>query len=253
MQKKPADGRAKRTAKNGSTVAVFMQRKINSIMNNYLKKNFVTFKTQNATVLTASCKTNSEGRKVIYLSRDGSIMSSRRAIRKIRSYKSAITLRLKYLLKDNLLDVKGKSGGMIPPKLSIRYSSDSELGVYAEEEIERGRLIGYYCGTYHRTDCLKEEQEKLKNEQYILQVAHGYIDGSPWKFTHPPEAKGFVCSLINSAPVSKCNCRFIINFKDPKPELMKSVRIVSTKRISKDEQLLIDYGRDYFTGGPKLL
>lgn len=252
MQKKPADRRAKRSAKNGSTGAVFMQRKINCIMNNYLKERFVTYQIQNTNVLSASCKTNIEGKKVIYLTKSGNIMPTRKALRRIRSYKLAVKLRIKYLLKNNFLDVMEKSGGLTPPKLSIKYSSDTELGVYASEEIEKGALIGYYCGTYHKIDSLEQEQEKIKNEQYILRVARGYIDGCPWKFNHPPEAKGFVCSLINSAPVSKCNCKFIVNFKDPKPELMKSVKIVTTRRIHKSEQLLIDYGRNYFTGRPKL-
>ena len=89
-------------------------------------------------------------------------------------------------------------------------------------------------------------------EEYIFIMKKGYIDGDPWKFTHGKYSNGFVASLINCKKKSKCNCKFTVNKKDKSPELMKSIKVVTTEDVSKGEQLFVGYGGSYFPGKPTL-
>ena len=58
--------------------------------------------------------------------------------------------------------------------------------------------------------------------------------------------------LINCAPRAECNCRFSVNWRDPSPERREAVRVVTTRRVRKGAQLLIDYGDSYFGGRAQL-
>lgn len=248
MPRLPPDRRVKRTPKQGTTVTSFMRRKVNTIMNMYLARHFITVPVPHTTLITASRKNQDSPTSTQFITKEGKHISSYEGWRKIRAYKNAVLRRMKNLVTDNYYDVLSKNPNSPPPKLVVKYSSNTELGVYAGEDIYKGTLIGYYCGTFN---LLKENEEiptALTGEKYILMLPNGYIDGDPWKFTHGPHSNGYIASLINCAKGQKNNCKFTINKKDHDIEKMQSVKVITIKNIKKGSQLFVDYGDSYFNG-----
>lgn len=252
MPKLPPDRRAKTTPKQGTTVSTFMRRKVNKVMNRYLTRHFLTSPVPHTTLVTASRKRQDSSCSSRFVTKEGKPLSEYEAWRKIRAYKNAVIRRIANLVIDNHRDILSKMPNSPPPRLVVKYSSESELGVYAGEDIDKGRLVGFYCGTYHPIKADEEIPTASKGEEYILMLSRGYIDGDPWKFTHGPCSKGFIASLINCASGAKCNCRFSVNRRDHTPERMQAVKVVTTKRVKKGSQLLIDYGDYYFDGKARL-
>ena len=248
----PPDRRAKTAPKQGTTVSTFMRRKVNKVVSRYLTRRFLTYPVPHTTLVTAARRMHDSLDSPKFVTREGKPLSEYEAWRKIRAYKNAVIRRIANLVIDNYHDVLSKMPNSPPPRLVVKYSSESELGVYAGEDIDKGRLVGFYCGTYHPIKADEEIPTASEGEEYILMLSGGYIDGDPWKFTHGPCSRGFVASLINCARGTKCNCRFSVNRRDRAPERMQAVKVVTTKRVRKGAQLFIDYGGHYFDGKAQL-
>ncbi len=113
------------------------------------------------------------------------------------------------------------------------------FGVFTREEILKESIIGYYTGD------IKHTGQVPNHFHYIFELnEHYYIDG----YTNPRN----MMAVINDAHHTpfENNCEFVLNY-NPKtlaPNALHEqlVGIRAIEDIFPDEELLIDYGPDYW-------
>jgi SET domain-containing protein len=112
----------------------------------------------------------------------------------------------------------------------IRDSVISGKGVFASKRIEKGQVLGCYEGEQLTLDQFNERYP-LDNSVYVLDIGDGlFIDA------RDPEKSNFA-RYINSPKGTT---------KKPNVVFLKKGIIAALKRIQKDEELLVSYGRKYF-------
>jgi hypothetical protein len=117
-------------------------------------------------------------------------------------------------------------------KLSLKQSKikDAGLGVFAEEFIPKGKLIGNYDGK------MIQRKKKHFDPDYSMEINEKYVvDGS--YYPRP------LTSMINDTykTKKKYNCEFIVR------ESKKRVEVHSIRPIAEGDELYIDYGNEYWT------
>jgi hypothetical protein len=124
-------------------------------------------------------------------------------------------------------------GTGIPSYVSVRFVDELVgCGVYANRVIEKGEFIGFYTGEWK----LDEES----GSDYIfepLDDSNIFIDA---------ESCGNFTRYINHAYSKKSNLEAIIYLKKDQSLHLPLVIYYAKKRIEKDQQLLINYGRQYW-------
>jgi len=108
-------------------------------------------------------------------------------------------------------------------------------GVFAKYFLPKGTYIGYYKGDY----ITPEQKYSLKNHQYVWQIKLGneiyYIDGYKYKHNNPLRYVNGVKTLKQ-----KRNTNVYAYQYD------KKIHYKTLRDIEKGEELLIDYGDNYF-------
>ena len=147
----------------------------------------------------------------------------------------------------DLLDVTSKNNRKVPGTCVKESTiSDCGLGLYAEENIEKGLHIGWYYGKVFI-------EYPHNNSQYILNVhskpswvsddiwknripGHGiFIDGDPVYSTNKDDDIKYRLGRLNHKTNKHINAKFLSNG-----------RLVATKKIRKGCEIFINYGDDYF-------
>lgn len=114
--------------------------------------------------------------------------------------------------------------------ICVRDSAISGKGVFALKRIEKGQVLGTYEG-----ELLTLEEFSTRypfdNSVYVLDIGDGqFIDA------RDPEKSNFA-RYINSPRGTT---------KKPNIVFLKKGSIAALKRIQKDEELLVSYGRKYY-------
>jgi len=113
--------------------------------------------------------------------------------------------------------------------VEIRMSNIDKrfYGCFAKENISKNVVIGQYKGK------LIGENDSLSNYKHLLSE-NEIIDASDFLSCHG--------RYINDCLVSNENVRMKVNYKK------KSIDIITTKVIENNEEILTDYGPDYWDG-----
>ncbi len=125
-------------------------------------------------------------------------------------------------------------GSGIPPYISIRFIDDFVgYGVYAERDIEKGEFIGFYTGQWRL--------DEGSGSSYLFEALDDsgiFIDA---------KTCGNFTRYINHAYSKKCNLEAIIYLREEKAFHLPMVVYYSKKKIRKGQQLLINYGKQYWS------
>jgi len=114
------------------------------------------------------------------------------------------------------------------------------LGVYAEEDIPNGALLGYYTGV------IRNQGDPPYHPGYAFHLNHQYfIDG----FVNPRNMIAMINDAYRTAFQYNCEFEVFIPEGDVEPSLIheKMVEVRTIRPIQKGEELFISYGDEYWT------
>jgi len=106
----------------------------------------------------------------------------------------------------------------------------TEYGAFAKKNLKENQHIGYYCGE------LVKNCDTISNYKHYIDKEH-VLDSSNITACH--------ARFINDSTCGLCNVKFVIS-KKTNIDVQNKIQLITLKKIKKDEELLIDYGKNYW-------
>ena len=127
-------------------------------------------------------------------------------------------------------------------KITLEHVSGKGLGVVAQADIGKGKLVAYYlCKEY-------KQAHKSPNEYRVGAGVKGYVldifDGT---FRPPEENIPYVAPLVNeptSAPW-KPNAKLAPAELEAEDGTLRRLGLWTVRKVKRGEELVIDYGTEY--------
>ncbi len=135
--------------------------------------------------------------------------------------------------------------------LYVRPAGDMGLGVFAAEDLPKGCLIGEYTGIVRQSvehEARVPDGTWERDERYPTDYAWGYPDCFPDIVLEVDAAEaGNELRFVNHS------FRPNLEVEHTVVDMRWAVLFVAARDIVRDEQLFVDYGDEYWTGGFRTL